>query len=234
MRKKLSFLFPISCCCFLLAGSALKAVAYSQPVTRRQTFDAAVAHAFVGANFLSPLPCIGSEQDESRLTMPVETSLGTSYSISIPRIGCSLYKTESDQVPRCVELALLAGVQHFDVASQYGTNEQVGKVLKSYLVKGMEGVPNQPTRKATRREQLFVCHKVSNAEQSDKKSNVKKAVKNQMKKLQVDYLDLCSVHSPLTDSSRRLTTYAALLDLQNEGIVKSVGVCNYGTNPLRK
>jgi 2,5-diketo-D-gluconate reductase A len=142
-----------------------------------------------------------------------------------------LYKTEAAQVPKCVELALLSGVQHFDVASQYGTNEEVGSVLKSYISKGMEGVPNAPKTKSERRQQLFISHKVSNVEQSDRKGQVKRAVKMQMKQLGVNYLDLCSVHSPLTDQQRRLATYQTLLELQSEGIVRAVGVCNYGVNP---
>ena len=40
------------------------------------------------------------------------------------------------------------------------------------------------------------------------------------------------IHSPLTNKTRRLTTYEALLDLQAKGTVEAVGVCNFGVRPL--
>ena len=46
--------------------------------------------------------------------------------------------------------------------------------------------------------------------------------------LGVGYLDMISIHSPLTDKERRLATYQASLELLDSGFVKSVGVCNYG------
>ena len=77
-----------------------------------------------------------------------------------------------------------------------------------------------------------MSHKVSNEEQSTNRRDVKRAVKKEMKNLGLKYLDLCSIHSPLTDRARRLSTYQALLELQTDGIVRNVGVCNYGINPL--
>lgn len=209
----------------------------SELVTRRKAFDIAASHALVHSFSMlsSPAPSCGADFDtDARIELAMETRKGKSYPISIPRIGYSLYKTSAEEVPLCMELALQAGVQHFDVASQYGTNEEVGMALKSFIQNGVEYVPDPAPSKFERRKRLFVTHKVSNAEQSNDKAQVKKAVKEQMKKLRLDYLDMCSIHSPLTDSMRRLATYDALLELQSDGIVRSVGVCNYGINPLRK
>jgi len=83
-----------------------------------------------------------------------------------------------------------------------------------------------------RREGLFISHKLSNAEQSVKRIDVRRAVKAQIAALGTQYLDMVSIHSPLTDKSRRLETYAALLELRDAGFVKSVGVCNYGLGAL--
>ncbi|KAL9179001.1 hypothetical protein ACHAXT_011974 [Thalassiosira profunda] len=84
-----------------------------------------------------------------------------------------------------------------------------------------------------RREQLFVSHKLSNEEQSTDPVAVKRAVKRAIAELG-GYLDLVSIHSPLTDKERRLATYQALLELRDAGFVRSVGVCNYGVGPLRE
>lgn len=219
---------------FLITSGRALTEAYSSPLTRRQAFDAAASQMVVGSGLLVPGAASAYEGPNPLVEVPVTTLSGTTSSVSIPRVGYSLYKTEAEQVPLCLELALEAGVQHFDVASQYGTNAEVGKALISYITKGLVGVADQPLTKLDRRQKLFVSHKVSNSEQSEQVGAVKKAVKQQLKSLKLTYLDLCSIHSPLTDSTRRLATYNALMELQNEGLVRAVGVCNYGVNPLRK
>jgi diketogulonate reductase-like aldo/keto reductase len=84
----------------------------------------------------------------------------------------------------------------------------------------------------SRRSQLFLSHKLSNSEQSTDSIAVKRNVKQTIATLGVGYLDLVMIHSPFTDSARRLGTYKALLELREAGFVRSVGVCNYGLGPL--
>jgi diketogulonate reductase-like aldo/keto reductase len=171
--------------------------------------------------------------NESRQPITIPTSYNDQLStISIPKIGYSLYNTNPNQAEACVQLAIQAGYRHFDVATQYGSNEQVGRVIRTFVNEGLNAP--QGTNKRQRRQQLFLSHKVSNEEQSTKIVNVKQAVKRQLHHLSVAYLDLCYIHSPLTDPDRRLTTYQALLELQQEGIIKAIGVCNYGIHPLSK
>ena len=171
--------------------------------------------------------------NDSRQPITIPTSNKDQLStISIPRIGYSLYNTNPNQAEACVQLAIQAGYRHFDVATQYGSNEQVGRVIRSFINDGLNAP--QGTTKQQRRQELFLSHKVSNEEQSTKIVNVKQAVKRQLHHLSVAYLDLCSIHSPLTDPNRRLTTYQALLELQQEGIIKAIGVCNYRIHPLSK
>ena len=193
--------------------------------------------------------------------------------IKIPRIGYSFYKTTPDQVARCTILALLAGVRHLDVGTQYGTNSEIAKPLKRYLDIGISGLDTSSEKpellellaatsaagdkrarergaatfqstaappldgsigRRGRRDGLFIHHKLSNAEQSVDSTTVKRAVKAAIANLGCSYLDMVSIHSPLTDSSRRLATYDALLELRDSGFVRSVGVCNYGLGPLQE
>eukprot|EP00980_Cylindrotheca_fusiformis_P003240 scaffold735_cov116-Cylindrotheca_fusiformis.AAC.10 len=85
-----------------------------------------------------------------------------------------------------------------------------------------------------RREQLFISHKISNDEQSTDPVAVRRAVKKAIATLGCTYLDMVSIHSPLTDSARRIETYKTLLNLRDAGFVKAVGVCNYGLSPLKE
>ena len=193
--------------------------------------------------------------------------------LKIPRVGYSFYKTPQDQVARCTSLALLAGVRHFDVASQYGTNKEIGMTLKQYLDIGISGIsvkdekpellqlldatnekgeqhardtgglgfpaslappPDGSIGRRGRRDSLFIHYKLSNAEQSTDATAVKRIVKNAISQLSCTYLDMVSLHSPLTCPEKRLATYEALLELRNAGFVKCVGVCNHGLGPLKE
>jgi diketogulonate reductase-like aldo/keto reductase len=85
-----------------------------------------------------------------------------------------------------------------------------------------------------RRSGLFLSHKISNEEQSTNPEDVRRSVKRAMKELGVTYLDMVSIHSPLTNKEKRLASYEALLELQRSGLIKTVGVCNYGLGPLKE
>ena len=150
---------------FLLLFVLLPVVHALIIVNRRQAWlepaGIATAAGILSSSILPPLPLALAEEDPSRMmvTTPKQKAL------SIPRVGYSLYKTDPDQVERCIALALEAGVKHFDVATQYGSNEQVGNVLKPYF-------------QTHSRQGYCITHKVSNEEQSKNGRKVKMAVKN--------------------------------------------------------
>ena len=191
----------------LLIGTATTTANTAFPASAATTID--TVDATVQPDLLQTIPSIRPNQP--------------SKTISIPRIGYSLYKTELDQVPRCIEVALDAGIRHFDVATQYGSNEIVGKALQEYIKNG---------NKKQRRQELFVHHKISNDEQSTSIPAIQRSVKKEMSKLGFRYLDLCSIHSPLANPTQRLCAYQALLELQKDGLVRAVGVCHFGVGPL--
>jgi len=102
------------------------------------------------------------------------------------------------------------------------------------ILTGVLPAPGGSIGRRGRREGLFISHKLSNNEQSTARIDVRRSVKAQISALGTQYLDMVSIHSPLTDKARRMETYGALLELRDAGFVKSVGVCNYGLGPLRE
>jgi diketogulonate reductase-like aldo/keto reductase len=175
---------------------------------------------------------------------PIPPLLSLSNGFLVPRVGYSFYKTNRN-VEQCTELALKAGFRHFDCASAYQNNDAVGTVLRQYIRTGVEDsttnmLPSSTSSQRTtitpqqRRKELFITHKVSNDEQSTNIQQVKRAVLQEMKKLGVSYLDLCMLHSPLTDKDRRIQSYAALVELQKSGLVRSIGVCHFGVKALEE
>lgn len=231
----------------LLLVCKVTALSLSSSSTRRHVLQTAAASTVA---ISLGLPALAQEEgvvvDTTVHTDP--SRLVLSNGVSIPRVGYSLYKTAAEQVPDGIQLALAAGIRHFDTASQYGTNSIVGKTLQQYLQSGLDNGKEEvgadlaaiaaattaSKRRARRREQLFVTHKLSNEEQSIDPQAVRKAVKQQIKLLGVTYLDMVMIHSPLTDKARRLATYRALIDLQTKGLVRAVGVCHFGVAPLQE
>lgn len=57
-------------------------------------------------------------------------TLASGQTLAIPRVSYSLYKTPVDQAADDVHLTLDAGVRHFDLGSQYGSNAEGGSSLR--------------------------------------------------------------------------------------------------------
>ena len=130
-------------------------------------------------------------------------------------------KDEKPELLERLEATRLAGDEH--------TQSTLGS-----RTTGLSPAPLGSAGRRGRREGLFISHKISNAEQSTDAVAVRRSVKAAIAALGCSYLDMVSIHSPLTDPSRRMATYQALLELRDSGFVKTVGVCNYGLGPLQE
>lgn len=160
--------------------------------------------------------------------------VGTLYG-SIPQIGSILKQyldggiSDIDYTSESTELLDLLDKVCFD-----GQKHSLETTSTKSLMNDMSPIPNGSASRRGRRSTLFISHKLSNAEQSINRSDVKRFVKQQISNLNVQYLDLVSIHSPLTDKERRLETYGALMEMRDAGFVRSVGVCNYGVKALEE
>jgi diketogulonate reductase-like aldo/keto reductase len=130
-------------------------------------------------------------------------------------------KEETAELLQLLDATSLAGEEH--------TKSTLGG-----RASGLSPAPLVSAGRRGRREGLFLSHKISNAEQSTDATAVRRSVKAAIATLGCSYLDMVSIHSPLTDPSRRMATYQALLELRDSGFVKTVGVCNYGLGPLQE
>lgn len=119
-----------------------------------------------------------------------------------------------------VEGALDAGFRHLDCAEMYGNEAAVGEGLARFTAR--TGLP---------RSGLWVTSKVGNA--SVAAHTVPAACKTSLARLGVSYLDLYLVHSPFAGPPVGETwrECEALLDA---GLVKGLGVSNFGVAQLRE
>lgn len=135
--------------------------------------------------------------------------------IKMPWLGLGVYKTkEGEEVIQSVKSAIAAGYRSVDTAAVYGNEQGVGQAIREC------GVP---------REELFITTKVWNEDQGYE--TTLKAFETSRKKLGLDVIDLYLIHWPGKDKYKE--TWKALIHLQKEGLVRSIGVSNFQIRHLR-
>uniref|UniRef100_A0A7S1SPM4 NADP-dependent oxidoreductase domain-containing protein n=1 Tax=Tetraselmis chuii TaxID=63592 RepID=A0A7S1SPM4_9CHLO len=136
----------------------------------------------------------------------------------MPLLGLRTNKLASADA---ISAAVAAGFRMFDCAPSYGTEALVGEGLKA-----VTGVP---------RDQLYIASKLPN--DAHQPAAVSEACAKSLADLGCDYLDLYLVEWPEAwlpgtqqsdESANILQTWAAMEKLVDEGLVKAIGVANFG------
>jgi 2,5-diketo-D-gluconate reductase A len=135
--------------------------------------------------------------------------------LTIPQIGFGVWEVPDAAVDAAFGQALDAGYRHIDTARIYGNEEGVGRVL---------------AREDVDRDGVFVTTKVWN----DDHTNVPAAFDASMRRLGIDVLDLYLIHWPAPQQDAYVEAWRAMLELQREGRVRSVGVCNFQVPHLQR
>ena len=141
-------------------------------------------------------------------------------------LGCMSIGTEEKTARNIIETALEEGVNYFDTADLYdfGENERiVGAALK--------GV----------RENVIIATKVGNRWSQDKKgwswdpskSYIKEEVKQSLKRLGTDYIDLYQLHGGTIDDPIE-ETIEAFEELKAEGFIRYYGISSIRPNVIRE
>lgn len=127
--------------------------------------------------------------------------------VKMPQLGYGVYQVTKDECERCVSDALKVGYRLIDTAQSYFNEEEVGNAIAK------SGIP---------REEIFLTTKVWIEHYGY--DECRKSVIESMKKLKVDYLDLCLLHQPFNDV---YGAYRALEDLYDEGKIRAIGISNF-------
>ena len=128
----------------------------------------------------------------------------------MPQQGVGVYKlTDSATFTQTIKDAYEDGYRLFDTAQMYGNEDDLGTALKSLNVD---------------RDDYFITTKV--AEKNQGYQSAIDSVKESLRKLQLDYVNLLLVHWPI--NGHFFETWQAFEDMKKEGLTKSIGVSNYG------
>jgi len=129
-----------------------------------------------------------------------------------------------------VRTALDVGYRHIDTAACYGNEEQIGETLSAYMAE-----------KGVKREELFIVTKLWLTH--NREAEVEPALRESLKKLRLDYVDLYLVHMPVpfkADNSGLdmdttvLDTWRGMEHVYDIGLAKAVGVSNFSTEQIER
>ena len=136
--------------------------------------------------------------------------------IQIPEIGLGVYKMQAgEEMNRAVGEAYRLGYRLFDTAQMYGNEAALGDALRENRIP---------------REDVFLISKVNNTNQWYEPTLA--SLHETLEKLQTPYLDAFLIHWPGQDRARTYSTWEAMEQAYREGIVKSIGVCNFEISQL--
>nr|ADJ58547.1 seminal fluid protein HACP058 [Heliconius erato] len=131
---------------------------------------------------------------------------------------------ESHEVEQAVKWALDAGYRHIDTAWIYKVEDQVGRGLKGSEVK---------------REDIFITTKLWNDRHAG--DDVVPALRESLKNLQLDYVDLYLIHWPCGQFSNStfditdyLDTWRGMIEAKKLGLTKSIGLSNFNQEQIQR
>lgn len=141
-------------------------------------------------------------------------------------LGCMSLGTETEPAVALIHEALDRGVNLLDTADLYdaGKNEEiVGQAIQG------------------RRDQVIVATKVGNRRLPGKegwswdpsKAYIKQAVRDSLKRLQTDYIDLYQLHGGTMDDPIE-ETIEAFEELKQEGLIRYYGISSIRPNVIRE
>ncbi|KZV72570.1 Aldo/keto reductase [Peniophora sp. CONT] len=133
----------------------------------------------------------------------------------MPRLGYGVGMNRNT-LPTVLE-AFKAGYRHIDSAKMYGNEAECGEAIRT------SGLP---------RSEIFYTTKIFDPDHGY--TSTLAAVDRSLSFANLDYIDLFLIHTPRSSKTQRLETYRALLEKRDAGLIKSVGVSNYGIRHLEE
>jgi 2,5-diketo-D-gluconate reductase A len=136
---------------------------------------------------------------------------------TVPQLGFGLYKVPAADAARLCRNAIAIGYRHLDTAAFYGNEEGVGEAVREAPVP---------------RQELFVTSKVWKDDNGY--DSTLRAFDASMSRLGLATLDLYMIHWPVPSTDRYVDTWRALIRLQEEGRVSSIGVANFHAHHIER
>ncbi|KEI36735.1 uncharacterized protein L969DRAFT_612211 [Mixia osmundae IAM 14324] len=145
-----------------------------------------------------------------KLTMTSKLKMNDGHSIY--RFGFGVYEAVGQECKQSVKWALEAGYRLIDSAEWYENEAETGSAIREFMEES-----------STPREEIHVTTKLMANSTYDHAQSIKLS----LKKLGLDYIDTYLIHG-----AARLASWKACEEGVRLGLVKSIGVSNYGERHL--
>jgi 2,5-diketo-D-gluconate reductase A len=135
----------------------------------------------------------------------------------IPQLGFGTWQVPPEDTADVVTRALLAGYRHIDTAAAYGNEAGVGQAIHAA---GLQ------------RSDVYLTTKLWN--DAHGYDSAKRGLKESLSRLEVDHVDLYLIHWPVPTLDKYVETWRAFVELQEEGLTRSIGVSNFNQSHLER
>jgi diketogulonate reductase-like aldo/keto reductase len=136
---------------------------------------------------------------------------------TLPAIGFGTYPLKGADGVTAIRGAIESGYRLIDTAVNYENEREVGEAIRS------SGVP---------REELQVTSKLPGRDHGY--DDAVASVHGSLERLELTYLDLYLIHWPNPSRDRYVDAWRALVDVREQGLVRSIGVSNFTAEHLRR
>jgi 2,5-diketo-D-gluconate reductase A len=137
--------------------------------------------------------------------------------VRIPQLGYGVFQVPPEITADVTTRALQAGYRHIDTAAAYRNETGVGQAFRA---------------SGLAREDVFVTTKCFNDDHGFEEA--KRACRASLDRLELDHVDLYLIHWPVPSQDRYVETWKALVELQQEGLTRAIGVSNFQPAHLRR
>lgn len=135
--------------------------------------------------------------------------------IEIPAIGLGTYRLEGPAGEDAIVHGLELGYRLLDTAVNYGNEREVGAAVRR------SGAP---------REEVLITSKLPGRHHGY--DDALASARESLDRLGTDYLDLLLIHWPNPSVGKYVDAWRALVDLREQGLVRSIGVSNFTAEHL--
>ncbi len=137
--------------------------------------------------------------------------------VEIPQLGFGVFQIPAEETVEATLRAFEAGYRHIDTAAVYGNEAEVGQAFRA---SGLD------------RDEVFITTKCFN--DSHGYEQAKQAFQESIDRLELDFVDLYLIHWPVPSQDRYVETWKAFIELQEQGLIRSIGVSNFQPEHLRR
>ncbi|KAK2989005.1 hypothetical protein RJ640_028494, partial [Escallonia rubra] len=168
--------------------------------------------------------------------VPISSSEGAVVTMPVIAMGTAAHPPVAAVTLKSAILeAIKAGYRHFDTAAVYGTEQPLGQAIKEAVRLGLIGSRNE----------VFITTKLwCNSAERDL---VVPAIKESLKNLRMEYVDLYLIHWPLKATQEEFqvpipkecifpidikSVWEGMEECQKLGLTKAIGVSNFSSKRL--